>query len=168
MNDHIKTYDSYPWTTPLLENMVWLGVYVLGSVIFAIFSPWASAAYFCYCLISMYFLIPRFVCTHCSYYGMLCHSGQGRLAALLFSRRNTELFNSCFKGMRLAAPVFLAPLVAALILSFLRFSWGHVALTVGFGILALGCTRMVTKGLGCPHCKQRQVCPACRNLQTKS
>lgn len=166
MNERSKTYDNYPWTTPFLENLVWLGVYVLGSIIFATFSTWAAAAYFGYCAVGMYLLIPRFVCTHCSYYGMTCHSGQGRLAALLFSKRDTGLFNSCFKSMRLAAPVFLAPLIAGLVLSVLRFSWEPVAMTVGFGILALGCTRMVTKRLGCPHCKQKPVCPACRNFKT--
>ena len=124
MNECSKIYDSCPWSTPLLENTVWLGVYLLGSAIFAIMSPWVSAAYFGYCLVSMYLLIPRLVCTHCSYYGRTCHSGQGRLTALLFSKRDTELFESCFKNMGLAAPVFLAPLVAGLILSFLHFSWG--------------------------------------------
>jgi hypothetical protein len=166
MKEQIIDYDSYPWTTPFLENTVWLGVYLLGSVIFLLCNTWAAAAYLGYCLVSMYLLIPRFVCTHCSYYGKTCHSGQGRLAALLFSKRDTELFKSCFKGMRLAAPVFLAPLIAALVLSFLHFSWGRAALAIGFGILALGCARMVTKGLGCPHCRQKSVCPACRNPQT--
>ena len=166
MNERNEIYNNFPWSTPFLENMVWLGVYLLGSAIFAIISLWVSAAYFVYCLVSMYLLIPRFVCTHCSYYGMTCHSGQGRLAALLFSKRDTELFSSCFKNMRFAAPVFLAPLVTGLILSFLHFSWGCVASTIGFGILALGCTRMVTKRLGCPHCGQKPICPACRNFKT--
>jgi hypothetical protein len=166
MNEQITSYDSYPWATPFLENTVWLGVYLLGSIIFSLFDPWAAGAYLGYCFVSMYLLIPRFVCTHCSYYGKTCHSGQGRLAALLFSRRDTALFTLSFKCMRFAAPVFLAPLAAALILSFLHFSWGRVALTLGFGTLALWCTRVVTRRLGCPHCKQKSVCPACRNFQT--
>ena len=167
MNDQITDYDKYPWTTPLLENVVWLVVYLLGSVIFLLFNTWAAAAYLGYSLVSMYLFIPRFVCTHCSYYGKTCHSGQGRIAALLFSKRDTERFGEYFKCMRFAAPVFLAPLIAALILFFLHFSWERLALVVGFGTLALWCTRMVTTRLGCPHCKQKSVCPACRNSRDK-
>jgi len=163
MNEQIKIYDSYPWTTPFLENIVWLGVYLLGSIIFLMFSKWAAGAYLGYCFVSMYLLIPRLVCTHCAYYGRICHSGQSKLAALLFSKRDTGLFALCFKRMRFAAPVFLAPIIAALFLFFLHFSWGLVALVLGFGVLALWCTHAVTRGLGCPHCKQKSVCPACRN-----
>ena len=160
MNKWGKIYESYPWTTPFLENLVWLEVYSLGSLIFSIIGMWASAAYFAYCLFIMYVLIPGFVCTHCSYYGRRCHSAQGKLAALLFSRRDASLFASCFRRMRLAAPVFVAPLIAGLILCAVRFSWELVWLTIGFAVLALGCTRMVTKKLGCSHCGQRPVCPA--------
>src|SRR3974390_1479227 len=98
MKDQITDYDKYPWTTPLLENVVWLVVYLLGSVIFLLFNTWAAAAYLGYCLVSMYLLIPRFVCTHCSYYGKTCHSGQGRIAALLFSKRDTERFGEYLKS----------------------------------------------------------------------
>jgi hypothetical protein len=165
MNQQTIDYESYPWTTPLLENIVWLWVYVLGFIIFLLFNIWAALTYLGYSLVCMYLLIPRFVCTHCSYYGKICHSGQGRLSAFLFSRRDTTLFGSYFKYMRFAAPVFLAPLIAGLILFILHFSWERVALTIAFGMLALWCTRVVTKRLGCPHCNQKSVCPACRNIQ---
>jgi hypothetical protein len=166
MNQQTITYENYPWTTPLLENIVWLGVFSLGSIIFLLFNTWAALTYLGYSLLCIYLLIPRFVCTSCSYYGKTCHSGQGKLAALLFSRGDTALFNSNFKYMRLAAPVFLAPIIAGLVLFFLNISWERTALTIGFGVLALWCTRIVTRSLGCPHCKQKPECPGCRNIQT--
>jgi hypothetical protein len=165
MNRDLIQYDSYPWTTPLLENIVWLAVYALGFIIFHQLSAWAAIAYLGYSIVCMYLVIPRFVCTHCSYYGKICHSGQGRLAALLFSKRATEPFGEYFKCMRFAAPVFLAPIIAGLSLFVLRFSWERVGLTFAFGVLALGCTRIVTVRLGCPHCRQRPVCPACQKLR---
>jgi hypothetical protein len=153
-------YDNYPWSTPLLENAVWLAVYALGFVIFSLLSAWAALAYLGYSLVCMYLVIPRFICTHCTYYGKTCHSGQGRLAALLFSKRETKRFGDYFKYMRFAAPVFLAPIVSGLVLLIIHFSWERVGLAIAFGILALGCTRIVTLKLGCPHCNQRSVCQA--------
>jgi hypothetical protein len=108
----------------------------------------------------MYLLVPRLVCTSCSYYGQTCHSGQGRIAGLLYSPRPQGSFPSRFRYMRLAAPVFLAPLLAGGLLLLLRFSLAHVVLTVLFGILALGVTRFVTTRLGCPRCQQRHICTA--------
>jgi len=162
MNPKPIHYDNYPWTTPLIENAVWLAVYALGFVILSLLNPWAALAYLGYSLVCMYLVIPRFICTHCTYYGKTCHSGQGRLAALLFSKRQTERFGDHFKCMRFAAPVFLAPIVGGLALFIVHFSWEPVGLTIAFGILALGCTRIVTLRLGCPYCHQRSVCPACR------
>ena len=166
MHQQTITYENYPWTTPLLENTIWIAVFVLGSIIFLLFNAWAAIIYLSYSLLCMYFLIPKFVCTSCSYYGKTCHSGQGRLAALLFSKGDTALFNSNFRYMRMAAPVFLAPIIAGAILFFLDTSWERMALTIGFGVLALWCTRIITKRLGCPHCNQNLGCPGCRKIQT--
>jgi hypothetical protein len=165
MNQQVIKYENYPWTTPLLENIVWIGVYVLGFIIFILFNVWVAMIYLGYSIVCMYILIPRFVCTHCLYYGKTCHSGQGRLAAFLFSRRDTTLFGSYFKYMRFAAPVFLAPLIAGLILLSLNFSWERVVLIISFGMLALWCTRIVTMRLGCPYCNQKSTCPAYRKIQ---
>ena len=151
---------SYHWRVPLIENSVWVGVYLLGAAILWLLHPFVAAAYLAYSLVCMYVLVPRLVCTSCSYYGQTCHSGQGRIASLLFSPRPQAGFPSRFQYMRLAAPVFLAPLLAGGLLLVLRFSLARVVLTVLFGILALGVTRFVTTRLGCPRCQQRHICPA--------
>jgi len=167
LTQYSASYDEYPWTTPLLENGVWLGVFALGSFIVSLLSGWAAAAYLGYSLICMYLLMPRMVCTHCSYYGRTCHSGQGRIAGLLFSRGDTASFGSRFKYSRFAAPVFLAPLIIGLVFCALHFTWSRLGATLAFGILALGCTRAVTCGLGCPHCNQRALCPAIQRRRNK-
>jgi hypothetical protein len=151
---------SYHWRVPLIENSVWVGVYLLGSAILWLLHPLAAAVYLAYSLVCMYLLVPRLVCTSCSYYGQTCHSGQGRIASLLFSPRPQDGFPSRFRYMRLAAPVFLAPLLAGGALLFLRLSLTLAGSTVLFGLLALGVTRFVTTRLGCPRCQQRHVCPA--------
>jgi hypothetical protein len=158
---HVTTgYDDYPWTTPLLENGVWLAVFALGSTIFSVASGWAAAAYLGYSLACMYLFLPWGLCTRCSYYGRTCHSGQGRISGLLFARGDPAEFSSRFKLARFAAPVFLAPLVAGVVLCAVHFTWWRLGSTLAFGVLALGATRAVTCGLGCPHCDQRAVCPA--------
>ncbi len=153
---------NYHRAVPLLENAVWGGVYSLGAVIFWRVHPLAAGVYLAYALTCMYLLLPRLVCTSCSHYGCTCHSGQGRIASLLFAPRDQAEFATRFRQMRLAAVVFLAPLLAGIIMLLARFSFGLVVLTLAFGILALGCTRLVTKRLGCPHCQQQHVCPACQ------
>ncbi len=167
MNPATAGYDDYPWTTPLLENAVWLGVFALGSLIFSLASGWAAAAYLGYSLVGMYLFLPWSVCTHCSYFGRTCHSGQGRIAGLLFTKEDAADFSVRFRLMRVAAPVFLAPLVAGLVLCTVHFTWWRAAATLAFGILALGATRAVTCGLGCPHCNQRAVCPAFQKSLSK-
>jgi len=165
MNKQTIIYENYPWTTPLIENIVWIGVYILGFTLFSLFNIWAALIYLVYSIVCMYLLIPGFVCTSCSYYGRTCHSGQGRISALFFPKRDTNLFSSYFKYMRLAAPVFLAPLIAGIILFFFHFSPELVILTIAFGITALWCTRIVTLKHGCPHCNQQSVCPGCQKIE---
>ena len=162
MGSSCASSPGYHWGVPLLENAVWCGVVLVGAAIFWLVHPGAAAAYSVYSLVCMYLLIPRLVCTSCSSYGRTCHSGQGRIASLLFSPRDPAGFTARFRYMRLAAPVFLAPLLAGLVLLFLRFSPGLAVATVLFGMLALGVTRLITTRLGCPRCQQRHVCPACR------
>ena len=151
---------NYHWRVPLLENSVWVAVYLLGSAILWLLHPVAAGAYLAYSLVCMYLVLPRLVCTSCSYYGQTCHSGQGRIASLLFASRPQAGFASRFRYMRLAAPVFVVPLLAGGVLLVLRFPPILAVSTVLFGILALGATRFVTTRLGCPHCQQRHVCPA--------
>ncbi len=151
---------SYHWRVPLVENSVWAAVYLLGSGILWLLHPVAASAYFVYALGCMYLLLPRLVCTSCAYYGKACHSGQGRLASLLYSSRPQAYFPSRFRYMRIAAPVFLIPLLAGSALLVFRFSLALAIATVLFGILALGVTRFITTRLGCPRCQQRHICPA--------
>jgi hypothetical protein len=153
--------DNYPWSVPLLENGVWFGVYGLGSAVLWTIHPLLAGAYVAYSLLCMYVLLPYLVCTSCSYYGHTCHSGQGQIAGLLFSPRDRAEFAVRFRHMRLAAPVFLAPLVGGITMAIVRPSFILAANTIGFGILALGCARLVTQRLGCPRCKQQSICPTC-------
>jgi hypothetical protein len=91
-----------------------------------------------------------------------CYSGGSRLSGLLFARRDPALFTARFKCMGLLAPVFLLPVIAGSILLVLDFSWARLTLFIVFALLAFGCARIVVMKLGCPHCKQRQECPAHR------
>ena len=150
----------YPWRVPLLENAVWVAVYLLGAAILGQVHPAAAGAYLVYSLVCMYLVLPRLVCTSCSYYGQTCHSGQGRIASWLFASRPQTGFGAAFRHMRLAAPVFLVPLLSGIVLLVLRFSLALAVSTVLFGVLALGVTRFITTRLGCPSCQQRHVCPA--------
>ena len=167
MNQQTTIFENYPFTTPLLENFVWFEVYLLGFVIILLFNIWAAHIYLVYSLVSMYLIIPRYVCTSCSYYGKTCHSGQGRISALFFSKRDPNLFSSNFKYMRFAAPVFLFPLIIGVILIFIHYSFALALLTFAFGMTALCCTRIVTYKLGCPHCNQKSICPGCNKIRIK-
>jgi len=167
MNQQTEIFENYPWTTPLLENFVWFEVFLLGFVIILLFNIWAAHIYLVYSFVSMYLIIPRYVCTSCSYYGKTCHSGQGRISGLLFSKRDTNLFSSNFKYMRFAGPVFLLPLIIGVILIFFHYSFALALLTFAFGMTALCCTRIVTYKLGCPHCNQKSICPGCNKIRNK-
>jgi len=154
-------YNEYPRSTPVIENAVWVAAIVLGAAILAPVHAAAAVAYAAYSVACLYLLIPRLVCTRCGYFGSTCHSGQGKIAALLFSPRDPSGFEASFRWMRLAAPVFLAPLVAGLPLLAIEFSVARLVLLAAFAVIALGLTRLVTKRLGCAHCRQRAACPAC-------
>ena len=155
------SFSGYPWSVPFIENAVWAAVYLLGSAIFWRVHPLAAGAYLVYSVSCMYLLVPRLVCTSCAYYGRTCHSAQGRIAALLFSPRDQREFPARFRYMRLAAPVFLFPVLAGAVLSVIRLSGTLAFSTLLFGVIALGFTRLVTTRLGCTRCEQRSVCPAC-------
>ncbi len=164
MNDFpqipVPAVADYPWHVPVLENLVWAATLALGAVILWGLHPALAIGYLAWSLLALYGLVPRLVCAACAYYGRTCHSGQGRLAPRLGPRRDSATFAARFRHMRLVGPVFTLPLLAGLVALPLRFEWRLALLTVAFGVVGLGLTRVVTLRLGCARCAQSATCPA--------
>jgi len=97
--------------------------------------------------------------------------GLGKLSKLLFRRGNNNDFNS-LKNLMPAAilsfAVLLLPLIGAVILIIIGFSWLILLLLLVYLMIAVILGFVLRKNLFCQHCKQGKIgCPAYEGMQGK-
>ena len=151
-------YENYPSTTVVADNAPAIAVYVIGAIILWLYSSIASLLYILYCILGTV-AIWRFVCTHCYYYGKICPCGYGVTTAWLFRKGDETLMKNRFKYLvLLVLPSWLAPVFVGGGLLIVEFSWPIMILVVIFIIGAFIITPLVSRRLGCKHCKLQDEC----------
>jgi lon-related putative ATP-dependent protease len=160
-------YTEFPLST-VIYNLVTLGgALVVGGVIMAQFGLWATIGYLLLLALTGDGLL-TLVCARCGYYGHRCALGLGKVAALVFKKRDEEEF-FC------TGPQFIVSLLLVLAL-LLPIAGGIALLVEGFGtgrlLLLVTQVGLLLAGLVphprlvCSHCRQgeRGVCPVGRRL----
>ncbi|NIN64840.1 MAG: hypothetical protein GTO63_09095 [Anaerolineae bacterium] len=86
-------YDTYPgWLVALTISEI-IAALALSVMIIAPFGWWAVGGYGALGLATLASSL-AFGCTRCHYYGRLCGTGLGRVAALIFGKREEEEFGN--------------------------------------------------------------------------
>ena len=152
-------YDTYPsWLVALTISEV-IAALVLSVMIIAPFGWWAVASYGVVGLAALASSL-AFGCTRCHYYGRLCGTGLGKVAALIFGKREEEEFGNSRSQMlawTLVGITLLLPLAAGLVALSGRSSIrGVIALATYVGLLI---AVMVTHS--------RLVCNRCHEAREK-
>ncbi len=161
MNLYNDGLEEYPLSVVVKENTaiaLWL---ILGTLIISQVSCIIGSLYLI-CALSMILVVMRkLLCTHCYYYGKVCHVGWGKLAALLFPKGEITQFSTC-KGQK-AAPIFFAALalipvifsLISLIIKFKFYKLPLIAVLIGTIIYS----SVFARKKSCMQCKMKTICP---------
>ncbi|MFH1347444.1 MAG: hypothetical protein ABIH22_02010 [Candidatus Margulisiibacteriota bacterium] len=158
-----KNYDNYPLWFVFLCNLLTLPIYLLGAYIIYGFGWIYMALYLLYCL-ALEIRLFKMSCVDCYYYGKLCFSGRGKIAALFFKKGDPKRFTCkeiTWKHLIFDFLVTLIPFFAGIALSIIDFNWPRVIAIVLLLILGFPVAGYLRGSLACKFCKQRELgCPA--------
>jgi hypothetical protein len=158
-----KTYENYPVWSVLMSNALTLPIYALGMYIIWGFGWIYALLYLGYCL-ALEIRLFKMSCVDCYYYGKLCFSGRGKIAALFFKKGDPKRFTGreiTWKHLIFDFLVPLIPLGAGIALSIFDFNWPRLIALVALMILGFPVVGYLRGELACKFCKQRELgCPA--------
>jgi len=158
-----KAFEDYPLCIVFASNLVSISLYAVGAFIMSRVGLLWAGLYLLYVLVLELRLLSG-GCVNCFYYGRWCAFGRGKLSSLLFKRGDAKKFMAREIGWKDIIPDFLVsiiPMVAAVALLVMRFSWLMLGLLVVIFLLGFPGTGMVRGLLACKYCRQRELgCPA--------
>lgn len=152
-------YENYPTRLVAFNILEVLAAMAVGVIIIAHFGLGAALAYAALALLAVA-LSMAFGCTRCHYYGRLCGTGLGRIAGLIFKKRDEEEFGSSFSQIvswTLVGFILIVPIAA-----------GVMALQDGvtsLHLLWLGAFLGLVAAIGVTHSKL--VCNRCHQAKEK-
>jgi len=154
----------------LINNMPYMGMTVLGTVVLIVGSgmaAWglvAGAVYLAYGAAGALWIMV-FLCPYCRYWNTrACPCGYGRIAARFRAKKPVECFSEKFKKhIPVIVPLWLIPVLAGVPLLILAFSWLLLALLIVFALDAFVVLPLVSTKHGCKECPQRDSCPWMKN-----
>lgn len=143
--------------------------YVFGAVIFYLINILLGIGFLILCTFSL-LVGMKLRCRFCFYYGKRCYSSMGgKITQFLFSRGNSDDFKDAKNLVPTAIvsfAVLLLPVVGAVILVVLRFSWFVLTLFMLYMLVAVIPGFYLRKNLFCRYCNQGKIgCPAYQGMQ---
>ena len=161
-----KTAREYSHIQELVNNLPYLGMIVLGAVIFLVGlngSAWAwitGAAYLTYGLAGTFWII-LFICPYCNYWNTKsCPCGYGLIAAKLRERKPGNRFNEKFKKhIPVIVPLWFIPILTGIAVLINGFSWLLLVLLIIFALDAFVVLPLFSIRHGCKDCPQKDTCP---------
>ena len=84
-------YENYPTYLVLASILEVLVALIVAVVIIAQLGLWAVLGYAILALLAVVLAL-AYGCTRCYYYGRVCGTGLGKIAALIFNKRDEEEF----------------------------------------------------------------------------
>ena len=166
MNMEQKLYDKgiekYPLASAIGQNLffvIYFAVAFVGMSFIQISNiPIVSIIYILFIGIMLIFVLRKHLCTHCFYYGKVCATGWGKLAACLFKKNsgNYELGGK-LAGVTWMLAMFL-PLIGMVIA--LILNWFSVTITLLLTVfIILSVVNFFVHKESCVKCKMRFICP---------
>jgi len=157
-------YENYPKSMVLIANAFHLAIYLLGVYLLW---PYGYPAVIPYLLLCAFVHVRTMVggCVNCYYYGKLCFSGQGALAAKLFKKGDPKKFTELPASWIIVLPDFMVsilPIIVGVIRLVGSFDWAVLAAIAALSLLMTVGNAVIHLSMACKYCKQRELgCPAC-------
>jgi len=155
--DAMICYGDYPSRIVVANILEILAALAVGVIIIAQFGLWAVLGYAMIGVLGVVLSL-AFGCTRCYYYDRVCGTGLGKIAALIFKKRDEEEFGKSLSQMAswtLAGIILLLPIAAGLIslregFTLTRLLW--LAAFLGLMILPL----ITHSRFICSRCRQAE------------
>ena len=155
-----KAYESYPWSSVLVYNMILLVNYIIGIYLLARVGLVWGALFLIYVVI-LEFKVYREGCVNCYYYGKRCFSGRGILAKRFFRKGDPKVFTEkkiTIKDMVPLLLVLIFPTIGAAWLLWQGFEWLILGLVAVPWVIWFIGNPLIYGKLACPHCRQGRIC----------
>jgi hypothetical protein len=157
---------EYTHVETIIANIPYAAMILMGTITIAYaysFSPpalTAAGGYFVYGIAGALWII-LFVCPYCTYYGSeSCPCGYGTLSSRLVKRGNESCFAEKFRRhIPVIVPLWLIPVVCAVLVLLSSFSWWLVGLVLAFVLESWVILPLVSRKHGCVDCPQKTQCP---------
>ena len=156
-------YDSYPFRIVFIASLFSLLMYAAGAYIM-FRAGWVWLLLY---IVYILWLEGRLLvksCVNCRYYGKVCAFGKGKICAVFFKKGDPKKFNETkitWLSMLPDLLVSLAPVITAIVLMIINFSWVLLALMIGIILLTSAGNGYIRGSLACRYCRQREIgCPA--------
>lgn len=158
----MKPYENFPLKTILTTNANALVIDIIGAaIIFQLGIGW-MILYILY-VIYLEFKLMQTSCRNCYYYDKYCAFGKGKLCSLIYPKGKPEKFFQRKITRKNILPdmlISIVPIIIGVVLMTRHFNrW------ILIGIIAI--IALTTQGnsycrgkLACPHCHQKDNCPA--------
>lgn len=158
-----KGRESFPIAIVIKNNIVILLWLILGTIGCWFISPAIATAYLLIGSSMIYVVLRKLVCTNCYYYGKLCHTGWGKLAALIFKKGDISKFKESI-GVKIAPVTYgalsLIPLIMIVISMHYKFTlYKLIVFGLIFGLSIE--SGIFSRRISCANCKMRNICPGC-------
>jgi len=150
--------EKYPLTHIIGQNIFlliyfWIGI--IGMLPLKIYGfPIISVIYGLFIVIMLLFVLRKYLCTNCYYYGKLCNTGWGKVSALMFKR---DSGNINF-GLKLAKITWmLITIIPIIVMSFEVYLRMMDFLILGIFIIMSGLNFLIHNRM-CKKCKMKFIC----------
>ena len=154
--------ENYPIGCVIGQNIFFLAYFGIGFIgmlpLQILGFPIISVLYALFLIIMLLFVLRKYLCTHCYYYGKICSTGWGKLTALMFKKNsgNYQL------GVKLAGITWILataiPIVGIILALVLDYSLSNLIFLILFILLTP--VNFVSHKKVCEKCKIRFICPA--------
>jgi hypothetical protein len=150
---------DYPWYIIILRWIILSIIFALGIYIIYQLSQILAWIYILYSVFGLTLVLPLVRCVHCYYYDRWCNVGWGKMAKYLFKKGNQEEYISKYPFAILLYPLWLFPLLIAIILLLRGRNLVSLISLLAY-VLLLIIEKLVLRFVACQNCHQKNFCPA--------
>ena len=148
--------ESYGLGQVITENVLILAHIALGAWAMASI-PYLSIVYVAFLLFMLLFFLRKHLCTHCCYYGKLCHCGWGKLALPYKQGSGNQKIAAPAAGMTW---IILMGLPVLVTIGLCIFDFSTLRIIQLAALIVFAAIQFFIHKTDCKTCKNRDDCPA--------
>ncbi len=157
--ENLRYCDTYPQWVIFFRWIVLTIAFALGIYILSDVSPILGIAYVICGLLALTLVLPLSRCVSCYYFGKLCNTGWGKVAAYLYAKGDESQYQERYNYSILLHFLWMVPLLISFFQLTRKMEFRYAVFFLAY-VLVLWIEKVVLKKLACKRCHQREFCPA--------